>query len=82
MFTWEIMSSLFKNPNYVLFKNPVVIMKEIMSWLFKNLINSGLTQFDHGQSNSKKWPNGWKDRIAPISHSARFLKKFSELIQN
>ena len=31
MFTWEIMSSLFKNPNYVLFKDPVVIMKQIMS---------------------------------------------------
>ena len=25
------MSSLFKNPNYVLFKDPVVIMKQIMS---------------------------------------------------
>ena len=37
MFTWEIMSSLFKNPNHVLFKDPVVIMKEIMSWLFRNL---------------------------------------------
>ena len=58
MFTWEIMSSLFKNPNHVLFKNPVVIMKEIMSWLFKDPINSGLAQFDHGQSNSKKWPKG------------------------
>ena len=31
MFTWEIMSSLFKNPNYVLFKDPVAIMKQIMS---------------------------------------------------
>ena len=40
MFTWEIMSSLFKNPNHVLFKDPVVIMKEIMSWLFKDPINS------------------------------------------
>ena len=58
MFTWEIMSSLFKNPNHVLFKNPVVIMKEIMSWLFKDLINRGLALFDHGQSNSKKWPKG------------------------
>ena len=58
MFTWEIMSWLFKDPNYVLFKDPVVIMKEIMSWLFKDLINSGLAQFDHGQSNSKKWPEG------------------------
>ena len=32
MFTWEIMPSLFKNPNHVLFKDPVVILKEIMSW--------------------------------------------------
>ena len=38
-----------------LFKDPVVIMKEIMSWLFKDPINSGLAQFDHAQSNSKKW---------------------------
>ena len=30
-----------------LFKDPVVIMKEIMSWLFKDPINSGLAQFDH-----------------------------------
>ena len=58
MFTWEIMSWLFKNPNHVLFKDPVVIMKEIMSWLFKDPINSGLAQFDHAQSNSKKWPKG------------------------
>ena len=55
MFTWEIMSWLFKDPNYVLFKDPVVIMKEIMSWLFKDPINSGLAQSDHAQPNSKKW---------------------------
>ena len=30
----------------------------IMSWLFKDPINSDLAQFDHAQSNSKKWPNG------------------------
>ena len=48
-----------------LFRDPGVIMKEIMSWLFKDAINSGLTQFDHAQSNSKKWPKGWKDQIAP-----------------
>ena len=58
MFTWEIMSSMFKNPSHVLIKDLVVIMKEIMSWLFKNPINSGLDQFDHAQSNSKKWPKG------------------------
>ena len=50
MFTWEIISSLFKDP--------VVIMKEIMSWLFKDPIKSGVVQFDHAQSNSKKWPGG------------------------
>ena len=58
MFTWEIMSSLFKNPNHVLFKDPVVIMKEIMSWLFKDPINSDLAQFDDAQWNDKKWPKG------------------------
>ena len=39
-----------------LFKDPVVIMEEIMASLFKDPINSGLAQFDHVQSNSKKWP--------------------------
>ena len=34
--------------------DPVVIMKEIMSWLFKDPINSSLVQFDYAQSNSKK----------------------------
>ena len=48
-----------------LFKDPVVIMKEIMSWLFKDPINSGLAQFGHAQSNSKKWPKGLKDQITP-----------------
>ena len=47
------MSSLFKNLSW-LFKDPIVIMKEIMSWLFKDPINRGLAQFDHTQSNSKK----------------------------
>ena len=42
-----------------LFKDPVVIMKEIMSWLFKDPINSGLAQFDHTQLNSK---NGLKHK--------------------
>ena len=55
MFTWEIMSSLFENPNMPwLFKDSVVVMKEIMSWLFTDPSNSGLAQFDHAQSNSKK----------------------------
>ena len=34
-----------------LFMDPVVIMKEIMSSLFKDPINSGLAHFDHAQLN-------------------------------
>ena len=33
-----------------MFKDLVVIMKEIMFWLFKDPVNSGLDQFDHAQS--------------------------------
>ena len=32
--------------------------REIISWLFKDPVNSGLAQFDHVQSNSKKWAKG------------------------
>ena len=54
-----------------LFKDPVVIMKEIMYWLFKDPV--AWLNFDHAQSNnSKKWPKGWKDQIAPNEF---FLKK-------
>ena len=42
MFTWEIMSLMFKNPSHILIKDLVVVLKEIMSWLFKDPINSGL----------------------------------------
>ena len=56
---------LFKDPVVIvkemmswLFKDPVVTMKEIMSLLFKDPVNSGLAQLDHAQSNSKKWPKG------------------------
>ena len=59
------MSCLFKDLVVVmkeimscLFKDLVVIMKEIMSWLFKDPINSGLVQFGYAQLNSKKWPKG------------------------
>ena len=41
MFAWE-------------FKNCLRIL--IMSWLFKDPINSGQARFDHAQSNSKKLP--------------------------
>ena len=40
-------------------------MKKIMSSLFKDPINSGLGQFGHAQSNSKKGPKNWKDQISP-----------------
>ena len=50
MFTLKIVSCVFKDP--------VVIMKDIISWLFKDPINSGLAQFDYAQSNCKKWPKG------------------------
>ena len=59
-----------------LFIDPVVTMKEIMSRLFKDPINSGLAQFDHAQSNGKKWPKDWKDQFAQNNF---FLKK--QLIQ-
>ena len=41
-----------------MFKDPLVIIKEIMSLRFKDPIKSGLAQLDHGQSNSKKWSKG------------------------
>ena len=50
-----------------LFKDLVVIMKEIMSWLFKDQINSGMAQFYHVQSNSKKWPKG-QSRLMRMCH--------------
>ena len=52
-----------------MFKDPVEMIKKIMSWLFKGPINSGLAQFDHAQSNSKKWPK--KIKLAEMSF---FLK--------
>ena len=71
------MSSLFKDPNYVLFKYPVVIMKEIMSWMFKDLISSGLAQFNHPQSNSKKWSKGEKVTLPQLS----ILQSFKKVIR-
>ena len=41
-----------------LFKDPVVIIKEIMSLLFKDPINSALAKFDHAQSHCKNWLKG------------------------
>ena len=56
-----------------MFKDRVVIMKEIMSWLFR--INSDLIQFDYAQSNSKKWPKFWKDQIASNKFFSRKTNK-------
>ena len=53
-------------------------MKEIILWLFKDPINSGLVQFDHDQSNSKKWPKGH----CPNFSFCKIFKKFSEPIQS
>ena len=40
-----------------LFKDAVVIMKEIMSWLFKDpIVTVAWLSLDHAQSNSKKGP--------------------------
>ena len=67
------MSSLFKNPNHVLtFKDPVVTIKEIMSLLFKDPINSALAKFDHAQSHCK---NGLKAKKIKLSHINFFLEK-------
>ena len=42
-----------------LFKDPVVIMKEIMPWLFKDpVVTVAWLNFDHTKSNSNKWPKG------------------------
>ena len=57
MFTWEIKSWLLKDPNTWLFQYPIVIMKEIMSWLFKDSrVTVVWLNFYHVHPNSKKWP--------------------------
>ena len=44
-----------------------------MSWLFKDLINSGLAQFGHAKSNSNKQLKGYKNIKFP--HMNSFLSK-------
>ena len=57
MFTWQIISWLLKDHNTWLFKYPIAIMKEMMSWLFKDsTVTVVWLNFSHVQSNSKKWP--------------------------
>ena len=48
-----------------------------MSWLFKDPINSGLAQFDHAQSNSKKWPKAKKIKLPQMN---LFLEKTTNKI--
>ena len=60
-----------------LFKDPVVIMKEIISWLCKDPINCGLAQFDHAQSNCPKW---FFSRKTPYRISMYLLAPF--ILQN
>ena len=50
-------------------------MKEIIARLIKDPINNGLAQFDHAQSNSKKWPNGLKDKISSNKFFSRKTTK-------
>ena len=60
-----------------LFKDPLVIMKEIMSSLFKDLIVTvAYLNFNHAQSNSKKRPK--KIKLPQMNFILKKqLKKFS-----
>ena len=61
-----------------LFTDPVVIMKEIMPWLFKDPINSGLAQFDHPQSNVKNGLKAEKIKLPQMNFALeKQLMKFS-----
>ena len=53
-------------------------MKDIMSYLRIQLTVAWLN-FDHALSNSKKWPKGKKDQIAPIFSQKKQLIKFHVL---
>ena len=54
-----------------LFKDPLVIIKEIMLLLFKDPINSGLAQFDHAHQTVK---NGLKAKKIKLSQMNFFLE--------
>ena len=43
--------------------------------LIKDPVNNGLAQFYHTQSNSKKWPNGLKDKISSNKFFSRKTTK-------
>ena len=60
-----------------LFKDPAVIMKVIMSWLFKDpTVTVTWYNFNHAQSNSKKWLHSQKDQIAQNEIFSRKTIKF------
>ena len=56
-----------------LFKDPVVIIKEIMCWLSKDPIKCGLAQFDHAQANVK---NGLKAKKIKLPQMNFFSKNY------
>ena len=62
-----------------LFKDLVVIMKKNMSWLLKDPINSGLTQFDHARSNSKNGLKAKKIKLPQMNFFSKNNKIFMYL---
>ena len=64
-----------------LFRGPVVIIKEIISWLLKDSINSDLAQFHYAQSNSKKWPKGHLVFLRPNCCKCFFMYLLAPFIQ-
>ena len=74
MFTWETMSSLLNNPNnFLSVKEPVVIMNEIMSWLFKD-IQLTVAWLNLTMPNQTV-QNGLKAKKIKLSQMKFFLKK-------
>ena len=57
-------------------------MKEILPSLFMDLINSGMAQSDHTQSNSKKGHKNRKDQIPPNQFFCRCRKTTNEISMN
>ena len=61
-----------------LFKDPAVIVKVIISSLLKDpILTVTWLNFNHAQSNSKKWLQGEKDQIAKNEIFSKKTVKFS-----
>ena len=60
-----------------MFKDPVVIMKEIMSWLFKDPINSGLLSLTMPNQTVK---NGLKAKKIKLPQMNFFSRKATDKI--